>query len=137
VWREDVASFEGEFVRFESVRVNPKPVRDRKIPIMLGGNSDSALRRVAAIGDGWYGFYLKSVADVAERVGFLEARCRDTARRRVAVCLRNPQVDDVARLSDLGVDEFVIVESPPADPRRAADWVSTLADRWLSATTSA
>jgi alkanesulfonate monooxygenase SsuD/methylene tetrahydromethanopterin reductase-like flavin-dependent oxidoreductase (luciferase family) len=33
LWREDVASFRGEFVSFESVRVNPKPVRDRRIPV--------------------------------------------------------------------------------------------------------
>ena len=26
LWRDDVASFDGEFVRFDSVRVNPKPV---------------------------------------------------------------------------------------------------------------
>jgi alkanesulfonate monooxygenase SsuD/methylene tetrahydromethanopterin reductase-like flavin-dependent oxidoreductase (luciferase family) len=32
--------------------VNPKPLRDRQMPIVLGGNSDAALRRVAAWGDG-------------------------------------------------------------------------------------
>jgi probable F420-dependent oxidoreductase len=42
LWRDDVASFGGEFVSFDSVRVNPKPVRDRLIPIVLGGNSDAA-----------------------------------------------------------------------------------------------
>ena len=72
LWRDDVASFDGEFVRFDSVRVNPKPVHDRRIPIVLGGNSDAALRRVAAWGDGWYGFNLDSVDAVAERVDFLQ-----------------------------------------------------------------
>ena len=66
------------------MRVNPKPVHDRRIPIVLGGNSDAALRRVAAWRDGWYGFNLESV--------------------------------DPAHLP------------PPA----AADWVSTLADRWIA-----
>jgi probable F420-dependent oxidoreductase len=135
VWREDVASFTGEFVRFDSVRVNPKPVRSRTIPIVFGGNSDSALRRVAAHGDGWYGFNLDGVADVAERVGFLEARCREAGRDiaglRLAVALRDPQVGDLEILADLGVDEVVIVDGPPADPGRAAEWVAGLADRWL------
>jgi alkanesulfonate monooxygenase SsuD/methylene tetrahydromethanopterin reductase-like flavin-dependent oxidoreductase (luciferase family) len=139
VWREDVASFTGEFVRFDSVRVNPKPVRAGTIPIILGGNSDPALRRVAVMGDGWYGFNLDGVAEVVERVGFLEARCRefgrDIAGLRLAVALRDPQVDDVTILTDLGVDELVIVDSPPADPRLAPEWVSALADRWLSAAT--
>ena len=71
LWRDDVASFDGEFVHFNAVRVNPKPVRDRRIPIVIGGNSDAALRRVAAWGDGWYGFNLDDVDAVAERVAFL------------------------------------------------------------------
>jgi probable F420-dependent oxidoreductase len=134
LWREDVASFDGEFVRFDSIRVNPKPVRDRQIPIVLGGNSDSALRRVAAWGDGWYGFNVDGVAAVAERLGYLEARCReagrDVADLRRAVALHEPQVSDVPALADLGVDELVIVDSPPADPQLVADWVSDLAERW-------
>ena len=32
LWSDDVASFDGEFVRFDSVRVNPKPVDGRRIP---------------------------------------------------------------------------------------------------------
>lgn len=134
LWREDIASFDGEFVRFDSIRVNPKPVRDRQIPLVLGGNSDPALRRVAAWGDGWYGFNLDGVAAVADRLGFLEARCReagrDVAGLRRAVALRQPQVSDLPALADLGVDELVIVESPPADPQLAVDWVSNLAERW-------
>ncbi|MCE0762237.1 LLM class F420-dependent oxidoreductase [Pseudonocardia kujensis] len=137
VWRDDVASFVGEFVRLDSVRVNPKPVRDRAIPIVFGGNSDAALRRVAAVGDGWYGFNLDGVADVAGRLEFLRARCRESGRDitelRLAVALRNPQDDDVAKLADLGVTELVIVDAPPAEPRLAADRVSALADRWIPA----
>ena len=47
IWREDVASFHGEFVQFDAIRVNPKPMGGRTIPIVLGGNFDAALRRVA------------------------------------------------------------------------------------------
>jgi probable F420-dependent oxidoreductase len=136
LWREDVASFEGEFVRFEAVRVNPKPL-GRRVPVVLGGNTDAALRRVAAWGDGWYGFNLESVEDVADRLGFLEERCResgrDVAELRRCVALRAPQVGDVRALADLGVDELVIVESPPPDPRSAADWASALAERFVAA----
>ena len=66
LWAEDVASFSGEFARFGAVRVNPKPVRGRRIPVVVGGNSDAALRRVAMFGDGWYGFNLTAVS-AAER----------------------------------------------------------------------
>lgn len=137
LWREDVATFDGEFVRFDAIRVNPKPVRDRRVPVVLGGNSDAALRRVAAWGDGWYGFALDGVAHVAERLERLDACCRevgrDPARLRRCVAVSRPEAGDVAALADLGIDELVIVEGPPADPRLVPEWVSALADRFVAA----
>lgn len=133
LWRDDVASFDGEFVAFHSVRVNPKPVRGR-VPIVLGGNSDAALRRVAAWGDGWYGFNVDGVDEVAERVGFLQECCdesgRDRHELRLAVALRDLKPGDAPLLASLGIDELVLVEAPPDNPRDAADWVRGLADRW-------
>jgi alkanesulfonate monooxygenase SsuD/methylene tetrahydromethanopterin reductase-like flavin-dependent oxidoreductase (luciferase family) len=35
-WSDDVASFRGEFASFDAVRVNPKPVRGRRIPRRCG-----------------------------------------------------------------------------------------------------
>src|SRR3981189_2396369 len=120
LWRDDVASFDGEFVRFDSVRVNPKPFVDRRIPVVLGGNSDAALRRVVAWGDGWYGFNLDGVQEVAERIDFLQRLCddsgRDRAELRLAVALRDLSVNDVRPLADLGIDELVVAEGPPGDP---------------------
>jgi alkanesulfonate monooxygenase SsuD/methylene tetrahydromethanopterin reductase-like flavin-dependent oxidoreductase (luciferase family) len=111
-------------------------VHDRRIPIVLGGNSDAALRRVAAWGDGWYGFNLDSVDSVAERVEFLHGLCReqgrDPAELRLAVALRDLRAPDGASLAALGIDELVLVEGPPDDARGAADWVYTLANRWMA-----
>ncbi len=137
LWRDDVASFDGEFVHFDSVRVNPKPVHDRRIPIVVGGNSDAALRRVATWGDGWYGFNLDDVDAVAERVNHLRAKCAESGRNpdelRLAVALRELQPRDVAPLGTLGIDELVLVEGPPEDAGVAADWVGALADHWMPA----
>ncbi|MFV9456030.1 LLM class F420-dependent oxidoreductase [Rhodococcus sp. NM-2] len=137
LWRDDVATFEGEFVRVDSVRVNPKPVRDRRIPVVLGGNSDAALRRVAAWGDGWYGFNVDGIDAVTERIRTIHALCRDAGRDteelRLAVALRKVDPSDVDALADAGVDELVLVESPPGDPGEAADWVASLARRWMPA----
>jgi probable F420-dependent oxidoreductase len=137
LWRDDVASFNGEFVHFDSIRVNPKPVADRRIPVVLGGNSNAALRRVVAWGDGWYGFNLDGVREAADRVEFLHRLCGDGGRERadlyVAVALRDLGVGDVQGLADLGVDELVVVDGPPEDATAAADWVAALADTWMSA----
>ena len=137
LWADDIASFAGEFVSFENVRVNPKPVRARRIPIVLGGNTDPALRRVVAWGDGWYGFYLDDVAAVAERVAVLDEMCRragrDRSELRLAVALPRPQPADVPELAALGIDELVIVAAPPDDPAAVPGWTARLGDRWIEA----
>ncbi len=134
VWREDVASFDGEFVAFESVRVNPKPVRGRQIPIVVGGNSDAALRRVAAWGDGWYGFNLAGVDAVRERLAVSAELCREDGRDvrelHLAVALDGGEPGDVSALTALGVKELVLVEARPEDPEAATDWVGVLGPRW-------
>jgi len=53
LWREDGASFEGEFVRFRRVSCNPKPVA-RAVPIVVGGHSEAAARRAGRLGDGFF-----------------------------------------------------------------------------------
>jgi probable F420-dependent oxidoreductase len=127
VWREDPASYAGEFARFARVRVNPKPVHGR-IPVVVGGNSDAALERAARWGDGWYGFNLGSAADVRERVAELRARARaagrDPAELTVAVALREPA--DAAELAAAGVTQLVLVDAPPDDPAVACEWAREL-----------
>jgi probable F420-dependent oxidoreductase len=133
LWRDEVASFDGEFVSFDSVRVNPKP--DGRIPIVVGGNSTAALRRVAEWGDGWYGFNVDGPAEVARHVATIHEACeerrRDASELRLAVALRDPQPSDVEQLAALGVDELVLVAGPPDDADSAADWVAELAASWL------
>ncbi|MEZ0357822.1 LLM class F420-dependent oxidoreductase [Mycobacterium sp. SA01] len=132
IWRDDIASYAGEFVDFDAIRVNPRP-RQRRIPVLCGGNSDAALRRVARWADGWYGFNLHP-DDVAARVSMLREMCghagRDPGELRLAVALRDSRPSDVGRLAELGVDELVLVASPPQDPAAVADWVADLAADW-------
>jgi alkanesulfonate monooxygenase SsuD/methylene tetrahydromethanopterin reductase-like flavin-dependent oxidoreductase (luciferase family) len=133
VWRDDVASFTGEFVSFAGVRVNPRPVRARRIPIVAGGNSDAALRRAARLADGWYGFNLEGTEHVHERLQRLHRACaqvgRDPAELEVAVALAGDGPHDQERLAALGVDELVLVGAPPADAGAVAPWLAQLAGR--------
>jgi probable F420-dependent oxidoreductase len=137
LWSADPATFHGKFVNFDAVRVNPKPVRDRRIPVIFGGTTDTALRRVAALGDGWYGFNLR-VADVAGRIGVLAGACRregrDLAGLSIAVSLRDGDPTRLAELAVAGVTELVLVGEPPGDPEAAAAWVRELAAQWIVAT---
>ncbi|MGE0701334.1 MAG: LLM class flavin-dependent oxidoreductase, partial [Hyphomicrobiaceae bacterium] len=53
LWAKDDASYEGQFVSFKGMSVNPKPVAGR-IPIHIGGHSEAAARRAAKLGDGFF-----------------------------------------------------------------------------------
>lgn len=51
LWTEPLLSFDGAFDRAEKVALNPRP--RRRIPILLGGFADVALRRAARTGNGF------------------------------------------------------------------------------------
>ncbi len=53
LWEEDLPSFDGAHYRFSGLRFAPKSTQTR-LPILIGGNSPRALRRVREKGDGWH-----------------------------------------------------------------------------------
>jgi probable F420-dependent oxidoreductase len=136
IWRSDSASFAGAFVNFDRIRVYPKPPRERRLPVVFGGNTDAALRRIAAHGDGWYGFNLAGVEQVADRMAALRQACQDAGRTfetlDIAVGVMECRPSDLPELERLGVGELVLVEGPPDAADEAAAWLDELAQRWLS-----
>lgn len=55
LWQEETPSFSGKFYSFGPVVFEPKPKQRPGPPILFGGETEAALRRAAALGDGWYG----------------------------------------------------------------------------------
>jgi probable F420-dependent oxidoreductase len=53
MWAEESASFHGDFVNFDNIWLNPKPVQQPGPPILLGGETDYTLRRIVDYCDGW------------------------------------------------------------------------------------
>ena len=49
-WAGGYFSYEGEHFRFDELQISPHPV---DVPLICGGNSGPALRRVARVADGW------------------------------------------------------------------------------------
>jgi len=135
LWRDEGATFHGEFVHFAGVHSNPKPLR-RRVPVLLGGESRAALARAAAIGDGWYGFNL-SPDEAAERITTLRALLAERGRTAdpfeivVAPFGKRVASDDVERYAALGVNEVVIVATPPAVEAEVEPWVTRLSARWI------
>jgi probable F420-dependent oxidoreductase len=78
LWRDDPASFEGEFYRFSGVRSHPRPVREGGPPIHVGGHSAAAARRAGRLGDGFHP--LGVPLDGLDANGGLLAVMREAAR---------------------------------------------------------
>ena len=79
-WRDEVSSYEGEHYTLPPCRMYPKPVQQPNPPVYFGGETDAALRRVAALGDGWHGFnHLPDSAGAA--IGRLERFLAEEGRR--------------------------------------------------------
>ena len=135
-WASEVASFYGEFVRFElGPRLSRSRSRRTAIPVIVGGTTDAALRRVASIGDGWYGFNLAAARGAgAARACWLSSAASAAGTcvsLTIAVSLSDGDPAMLPELAAAGVTELVVVAAPPAEPRAAADWVDELAPRWL------
>jgi alkanesulfonate monooxygenase SsuD/methylene tetrahydromethanopterin reductase-like flavin-dependent oxidoreductase (luciferase family) len=82
-------------------------------PIYFGGESDAAMRRVARLGDGWYGYDL-SPEQLLEKLVGLDAALAATGRSRSDIDLvvgpnRHPvNGDTLAAYAAAGVDQLVV-----------------------------
>ena len=80
-WSGEVFSHDGPLFAFGNVQVSPEPV---DVPLILGGNSERALRRAATAGDGWFSSGTPSIEDAVRlRDRVIELRDATGARRRV------------------------------------------------------
>jgi probable F420-dependent oxidoreductase len=53
LWSQDCASYRGQFVSFDQVFCRPLPP-ERRIPIIVGGDTLAAARRAGRLGDGYF-----------------------------------------------------------------------------------
>ena len=71
-WSGKPFSHEGRLFSFERVQATPEPV---EVPLIMGGNSERALRRAATVGDGWFSSGTPSLESaVGLRARLLELR---------------------------------------------------------------
>jgi len=52
-WRDEHVNFSGEYYQADEIAMEPKPPQGGNIPIWVGGTKAPALRRAAALADGW------------------------------------------------------------------------------------
>jgi probable F420-dependent oxidoreductase len=122
LWATERPQYQGRFVSIEGVDAWPRPVQRPGPPIVVGGESGAALRRAAAMADGWYGFYLDP-SETGDAVGALHRfgaeleRPADLAPLEITVTPRGPfDRRTVAQYERLGVDRLVLLPQPDASP---------------------
>lgn len=132
LWTEEVIEHHGEFYDFSPVMFEPKPVQQPHPPLVVGGESDRALRRAARACDGWIG-----MSHTPESVGPQVQKLRQyedeygRADRPVQVTVMGTvsSADDVKRFEEAGVDRLIVV--PWSRSREAVDGMRRFADQFF------
>jgi probable F420-dependent oxidoreductase len=114
LWAEPVASFSGEFFRFDGCISRPQPASG-SIPVHIGGHTEAAARRAGRIGDGLFpasgthaelGHLFKIARQTAEQSGRDPERIEFTTGGNGAVGER--ALDEIGELAALGVSRVIV-----------------------------
>jgi probable F420-dependent oxidoreductase len=96
-------AYNGEAFSFPELQITPHPVT---VPLVLGGNTDAALRRAARLGDGWITSGTPDFATAAR----LHDRVLSLADRRFTAHIRVPGLDPEAldRYRTAGMNDLLV-----------------------------
>ncbi len=131
--RHDHATFEGEHAHVRNARNVPKPIQRPRVPIMVGGNGPNVTWRLAAKYADELNLDGLSVAETAEALPVIQARCeeigRDPASLPVSIHLwwgdidtpGTARVDYLAGLRDLGIGRVMGLVRASADTDEALE----------------
>jgi probable F420-dependent oxidoreductase len=116
LWQGGPVSFEGKFFRFPEVHALPTPVQKPHPPIILGGESLAAVKRVADVGDGWQPGAMP-LEVLRERLGQLRElmtrQGRDFSRLSLSTFRAPEELKQkpglLSQLGELGVEEIVLL----------------------------
>jgi probable F420-dependent oxidoreductase len=115
IWSGEIAKFQGKYFSFPDLHTNPLPVQKPHPPIIFGGESLPALKRIADLGDGWQPGPIP-VDVFRERLGRLQTLMTERGRAMSELSIsmlgstRDLQQDrgKLAALEELGVKEMVL-----------------------------
>jgi probable F420-dependent oxidoreductase len=112
LWCDEVSEHKDEFYELPPCRMYPKPLQTPHPPLHFGGETDAALRRVADLGQGWYGFN-RDPGEAAEGIARLEKLLAERDRRlddvevSISPYLKPLEDDALPRYRDAGVDQLI------------------------------
>jgi probable F420-dependent oxidoreductase len=120
IWTTREPEFHGEFVRFDRIWAEPKPLQKPHPPILIGGDGATTFDRVVEFGDGWMPI-LRPNRNPVERMPELHERLRAAGRdprsAPVSVFFAPPAKPKLAALAAAGVERAIL--GVPSEPRDA------------------
>ena len=136
LWAGPHAEFHGEFIDFEKVTCSPRPVNGT-IPILVGGDTDAAIRRAVNLADG----YFPGEGDtqrLAKLLGRVRAACdqagRDYGTLEINAMFGSQMADPekgIEDLRDLGVGRIMLPAFFFAGPG-GLDRLSNFGEKYIS-----
>lgn len=108
-WAGGFFSHQGKHFRFDSLQITPDPVH---VPLVCGGNSGPALRRVAEVADAWINSSMVGLDEARELRDIVEKEraLRGTSQRPFEYYLRplSPKPEEVQSFLDAGFHNVVL-----------------------------
>jgi probable F420-dependent oxidoreductase len=131
LWNDDPAEFHGQYVDFDPVWSQPKPMQCGGPPMYIGSNSNKVPLRVADYADGWMPIYDRYEGDpVADLRRACDEKGRDFAEMTVYIFGAPRAERPIEDLAVRGARGFVFLIPPAADDvMRELDEVAMFAER--------
>ena len=113
LWKEEVASYHGQFVAFDEVRCDPSPPAAR-CRIHVGGTSSAAIRRAVRVGDGYFPYVGPQhdfVPELRRILADVDAECDRVGRDvdEIEITVGGARTaEEAAAMAELGVDRCTI-----------------------------
>jgi probable F420-dependent oxidoreductase len=110
IWTKQEAEFHGDYVRFDKIWADPKPLQKPHPPILIGGDGATTFDRVVEYGDGWMPIVranqnpVPKIPELRER---LKKAGRDPKSAPVSIVFAPPKKVALDALQAAGVERAI------------------------------
>ncbi|MBR7832720.1 TIGR03619 family F420-dependent LLM class oxidoreductase [Actinospica durhamensis] len=129
LWSDEVpARYDGEFYTLPESRMDPKPVQRPGPPVLLGGITPVALRRVGRLADGWVSASATRLAGIAGQIGLVREAAEQAGRDPAAlrfVCRGVVRFDPSGAGATDGAGERLLLSGSAERIREDTAWLGT------------
>src|SRR6267143_269535 len=110
IWTKREAEFHGEFVNFDKIWADPKPIQKPHPPVIIGGDGATTFDRVVEYGDGWMPI-MRPKTNPVEKIPELRERLkkagRDPKSAPVSIFFAPPKKPAIDALAAAGVERAI------------------------------